>query len=83
MNETPRVPVAVFALVILGGGGATMVVVRVLLVLVPAALVALIVVEVVPAAVGTPEMIPVVVLKLVPGGNPVAVKLVGLLLAVI
>ena len=37
----------------------------------------------VPAAVGVPEMTPVVVLMESPAGNPVALKLVGLLLAVI
>jgi hypothetical protein len=50
---------------------------------VPFALVALSVTLEVPAAVGVPEITPVVVLTESPAGNPVAVKLVGLLLAVI
>jgi hypothetical protein len=50
---------------------------------VPAELLALIVTLVVPAAVGVPEMTPLVVLIDNPAGKPVAVKLVGLLLAVI
>jgi hypothetical protein len=49
---------------------------------VPAALVALIVTLKLPAAVGVPEMTPVVVLTDSPAGKPVALKLVGLLLAV-
>jgi hypothetical protein len=49
----------------------------------PAALVAPIVTLEVPAAVGVPEMIPVVVATLKPAGNPVAVKLVGELLPAI
>ena len=50
---------------------------------VPAALVALNVTLDVPAVVGVPEMTPVVVLTESPAGSPVALKLVGLLLAVI
>ena len=50
---------------------------------VPAALVALNVTLDVPAAVGVPETTPVAVLTESPAGNPVALKLVGLLLAVI
>ena len=50
---------------------------------VPAALVALTVAELVPAAVGVPEMSPVEVFTDNPAGKPVAPKLVGLLLAVI
>ena len=50
---------------------------------VPAELVALNATLDVPAAVGVPEMTPVVVLTESPAGNPVALKLVGLLLAVI
>ena len=50
---------------------------------VPPALVALMVTLEVPAAVGVPEINPVVVLTLKPAGSPVALKLVGLLLAVI
>ena len=49
----------------------------------PAALVALNATLDVPAAVGVPEMTPVAVLTESPAGNPVALKLVGLLLAVI
>ena len=50
---------------------------------VPVALVALNVTLDVPVAVGVPETTPVAVLTESPLGNPVAVKLVGLLLAVI
>ena len=50
---------------------------------VPPALVALIVTLKLPAAVGVPEMRPVVVLTDSPAGKPVALKLVGLLVAVI
>jgi hypothetical protein len=50
---------------------------------VPVAFVAPIVTLELPAAVGLPEMIPVVVATLKPAGNPVAVKLVGELLPAI
>jgi hypothetical protein len=50
---------------------------------VPPALVALIVTLYVPAVVGVPEIAPVLVFTLKPAGNPVALKLVGLLVAVI
>jgi hypothetical protein len=50
---------------------------------VPPALVALIVTVYVPAVVGVPEISPVVVFTVKPAGSPVALKLVGLLLAVI
>ena len=50
---------------------------------VPPALVALIVTLDVPAAVGVPVIAPVEVLTLKPAGRPVALKLVGLLLALI
>jgi hypothetical protein len=50
---------------------------------VPAALVALMVTLKLPAAVGLPEMRPVVVFTESPPGKPVALKLVGLLVAVI
>ena len=50
---------------------------------VPPAFVALIVTLVLPVAVGVPETAPVLVLTLKPAGNPVAPKLVGLLVAVI
>jgi hypothetical protein len=50
---------------------------------VPAALVALSVTLKLPAVVGVPEIRPVVVLTDSPEGKPVALKLVGLLLAVI
>ena len=49
---------------------------------VPVALVALTVTLKLPAAVGVPEMTPVVVLTDSPAGKPVAFKLVGLLVAV-
>ena len=50
---------------------------------VPPALVALIVTPYVPAVVGVPEITPVVVFTVNPPGSPVALKLVGLLVAVI
>ena len=50
---------------------------------VPPAFVALIVTVNVPAVVGVPEIIPLVVFTLKPAGSPVALKLVGLLVAVI
>ena len=50
---------------------------------VPPALVALIVTLYVPAVVGVPEITPVLVFTLKPGGKPVAPKLVGLFVAVI
>jgi hypothetical protein len=50
---------------------------------VPAPLLAVIVTLVVPAVVGVPEITPVLVLTLRPAGSGLAVKLVGLLVAVI
>ena len=50
---------------------------------VPAPFLAVIVTLVVPVAVGVPEITPVLVLTLRPAGNGLAVKLVGLLVAVI
>ena len=50
---------------------------------VPPALVALMVTLYVPAVVGVPEIKPVLVLTVNPAGSPVALKLVGLLVAVI
>ena len=50
---------------------------------VPPALVALMVTVYVPAVVGVPEINPVLVLTLKPAGSPVALKLVGLFVAVI
>ena len=49
----------------------------------PAPLLAVMVTLVVPAAVGVPEITPVLVFTLRPGGSGLAVKLVGLLVAVI
>ena len=51
--------------------------------LAPAAFVAVSVTVKVPATVGVPERSPVVVLITNPAGNPVALKLVGLFVAVI
>ena len=65
-----------------GGAGRTTVKVRVA-VPVPPALVALMVTVYVPAVVGVPEINPVLVFTLRPGGSPMASKLVGLLVAVI
>ena len=50
---------------------------------VPPALVALMVTVYVPAVVGVPEINPVLVFTVKPAGSPVALKLVGLLVAVI
>ena len=50
---------------------------------VPPELVALIVTVYVPAVVAVPEINPVLVLTVNPAGSPVALKLVGLLVAVI
>ncbi len=73
-------PLAVAKLVMAGDCGLT---VRVKVwVPVPPAFVALKVTEDVPALVGVPEITPVLVLTESPAGNPVALKLVGLLLAV-
>ena len=50
---------------------------------VPPELVALIVTPYVPAVVGVPEINPMLVFTVKPAGSPVALKLVGLLVAVI
>ena len=50
---------------------------------VPPALLALIVTLYVPAVVGVPEISPLVVFTVKPAGSPVALKLVGLFVAVI
>ena len=65
-----------------GGGGLLIVKVSVALP-VPPELVALIVTVYVPAVVAVPEINPVLVLTVNPAGSPVALKLVGLLVAVI
>ena len=75
-------PLPVKVLVIAGGTSGFMVKANVAEP-VPFAFVALNVTLDVPAAVGVPEMTPVVVLTESPAGSPVALKLVGLLLAVI
>ena len=74
------VPVAVNVLVMTGGGGRT--VNTSVAEPLPPALLALIVTELVPVADGVPEITPVEVLILNPVGSPVALKLVGLLVAV-
>ena len=81
MNALPTVPVAVVALVITGA--AALIVKTSVAEPVPLAFVALIVTLDVPAVVGVPEMIPVAVLTLRPAGNPLALKLAGLFVAVI
>ena len=74
-------PDAEAALVMNGAGGLT---VRVkVAVPLPPALVALIVADEAPTVVGVPEIKPVVVLTVNPAGNPVALKLLGLFVAVI
>jgi hypothetical protein len=76
--------VAVLALVIEGAAGVAALIVNVSVrVPVPPALVALKFTVEVPAALGVPEINPVVVLIDSPEGSPVALKLVGLLVAVI
>src|SRR5688572_5204096 len=81
VKGTPVCAEAVAALVMTGGPVTT--VITSVWIPVPVALVALIVMLKVPVPVGAPEMTPVVVLTESPAGNPVALKLVGLLLAVI
>lgn len=76
-------PLAVNVLVIAGGDAVTLIVNVKVAVPVPAALVALNVMLDTPAAVGVPEMTPVVALTERPGGKIAALKLVGLLVAVI
>ena len=78
----PTVPLAVNALVMTGEAGALIVKANVADP-VPAALVALNATLDVPAAVGVPEMTPFVWLTEAQEGKFVALKLVGLLLAVI
>ena len=73
-------PVAVNVLVMTGGGGRT--VNTSVAEPEPPALAALMVKEMIPVAVGVPEITPVEVLILNPVGSPVALKLVGLLVAV-
>ena len=74
-------PVAVPGLVMTGGG--VLIVIISVAVPVPPELVALMVTGYVPAVVGVPEINPVLVLTVKPEGSPVALKLVGLLVAVI
>ena len=81
MKLLPTVPLAVPALVITGAGG-LIVRVKTLLPL-PPALVALRLMFEEPAVVGVPEIKPLVVLIERPAGKPVALKLVGLFVAVI
>ena len=81
LNDWPAVPFAVVALVMTGGGGETVIVIA--WVPVPAAFVALNETLNVPVAPGVPVMAPVAVFTLRPAGKPLALKLVGELLAVI
>ena len=82
-NAVPVTPLAVAGLLMAGAGGraAEMVMLRPC-VPVPATLVALMVAANVPATVGVPEIKPVMVLGVSPGGKPVALKLVGVFAAV-
>jgi hypothetical protein len=81
LNAVPTVPVADVALVITGAAG---LIVNVSVALpVPPAFVALNVTGDVAAVPGVPEIKPVDVLIDRPEGNPVALKLTGLLVAVI
>jgi len=81
LKAVPPEPLAVVELVI-AGVLAVSVIVKVVLP-VPLALVALMVGVKVPLTLGVPVMAPVLVFTLSPVGNPVALKLVGMLLAVI
>ena len=81
MKLTPTVPLVNATLVITGAGGLTVSVS--VAVPVPPAFVALNVIVDIPTAVGVPEIRPVTVLTESPAGNPDALKLVGLLVAVI
>ena len=75
---------AVRGLVMTGGGGLIVIVNAAVAVLVPPALEALTVILLkVPVVVIIPEISPLVVFTESPVGNPVALKLVGLLFAVI
>jgi len=67
---------------VMTGGGGLIVKVKVAFP-VPLPLVALIVTLYVPAVVGVPEISPFVVFTVKPAGSPVALKLVGLFVAVI
>jgi hypothetical protein len=80
-NAVPTVPLAVVALVITGA--ATAIVSVNVALPVPLPFVALNVTVEVPAAVGVPEINPLVLLTDNPPGNPVAPKLVGVFVAVI
>ena len=81
MKAEPVTPLAVFALVMTGGPSVILNVTTRLPV--PVALVADTVTLLVATVVGVPEITPVLVFTLSPAGRPVALKLVGLLLAVI
>ena len=81
MNTAPVVPLADSPLVI--NGTVNEMVITNVSVSVPAALVAVMLVLKVPSAVGVPVISPVAVFTLSPAGNPLALKLVGLLVAVI
>ena len=76
-------PLAVNGLVITGGCCTCAMVSASVAEPVPDALLALIVTLKLPAVVGVPEIRPVVVLKASPAGKAAALKLVGLLVAVI
>lgn len=81
-NASPLVPVAFKALVITGPGGVSTTSDSEA-VPVPPALLALMLTVDVPLRVGVPESKPEVVLTVRPGGRPIALKAVGLLLPVI
>ena len=82
LNAPPVCPLAVVALVITGLPN-VIVIVKVTALLVPPAFVAVRLTLVAPVAVGVPEIKPVAVLTVTPAGSGLAVKLVGLLVAVI
>ena len=83
VTEVPGGPLVGLNELIVGGGGGGSIVKVSVAVPVPVLLVALSVTVEVPAAVGVPEIKPVAVFTDNPAGNPVALKLVGLLVAVI
>ena len=83
MNNEPATPPAVVALVMVGATVAAVMVMASACVPVPPALVAVRVAVVVPRTDELPLITPVPVLTLRPRGKPVALKLVGELVAVI
>ena len=80
VNIALTIPVAVVALVMTG---LLLIVIFSTLLSVPPALIAAILIGKTPGAVGVPEIVPETLFSVRPAGKPVAVKLVGLLVALI